>query len=85
MAKIDSKLQAARAAAAKKAAGLNLTREEFCALHGISLATYSNYRRAGLGPEVVQVGKGNIQITAKADTAWEKKFSKRVVRVEWAA
>jgi hypothetical protein len=46
---------------------------EFCALHGISVATFFNYQRAGIAPPVTRkLPHGRGWITAEAAAAWRR-------------
>jgi predicted site-specific integrase-resolvase len=44
---------------------------EFCRSHGISRATFDNWRKAGLAPATTQViPKGRVLISEEAERAW---------------
>jgi len=56
----------------------DFTVKEWCARRNISEARFWVMHRAGNGPDVIQVGKrGRISITAEADEAWAKRFSRK--------
>jgi hypothetical protein len=44
---------------------------EFCRAYGISRASFYNYKRAGIGPRIMQVGSRRI-ITDEAEEEWRR-------------
>jgi hypothetical protein len=53
---------------------------QFCRDHDICRQTFSNWRKQGLAPAVIQVAgpRGRVLITAEAEAAWRERHSELV-------
>lgn len=77
---LQAELQADNQAAPQRAA---YTRDSFCRAHCISKSFYLKLRRAGLGPDELNLSTGKQRacpiITVEAAAAWRKKMAGRAM------
>lgn len=47
---------------------------EFCKAHGISLSSYYEMKRNGLGPREMRIGSAGVRISQEAAADWRRRM-----------